>query len=118
MKDAAHLQSMGAYVKGEEDDGGVVKFEREGIAKHAQDLANRAKENLEGSLVGLDVVMVVNNTQRQKALKRMRTRSHTRGFGAGKRRYLGTGCVTATPTDTSRQHCRNRWGTCIVERCR
>ena len=83
VKDAAHLQSMDAYVEGEEDDGGVVKLDREGIAKHAQEFANRAKENWEGSLVGLGGIVVGINTQRQKAWIRMRTRSHTRGLGAG-----------------------------------
>jgi len=54
MQDEGHLSSFGISVEGE-----GVKFEREGIAKHAQGLANRVKGNLEASLVGLGVDVIV-----------------------------------------------------------
>lgn len=52
MQDVQHLESLGINVDGE------VKFDREGIANHAKNLASRVKGNLENSLVGLgcDVV--------------------------------------------------------------
>ena len=52
MKDAKHLESMGITVAGE------VEFDRQGIADHATNLANRVKGNLEASLVGLGVEVV------------------------------------------------------------
>ena len=35
-----------------------IKFDREGVAAHAKNLANKVKGNLEGSLVALGVDMV------------------------------------------------------------
>jgi dihydrolipoamide dehydrogenase len=52
MKDTSHLESMGIQVEGE------VKFDRQGIADHAKNLANRVKGNLEASLVGLGVDVI------------------------------------------------------------
>eukprot|EP00545_Synedropsis_sp_CCMP1620_P002977 CAMPEP_0119022222 /NCGR_PEP_ID=MMETSP1176-20130426/27506_1 /TAXON_ID=265551 /ORGANISM="Synedropsis recta cf, Strain CCMP1620" /LENGTH=507 /DNA_ID=CAMNT_0006976997 /DNA_START=27 /DNA_END=1546 /DNA_ORIENTATION=+ len=52
MKNAAHLGDMGITVEGE------VKFDREGIAAHAKNLATRVKGNLEASLVGLGVDVI------------------------------------------------------------
>ena len=43
MKDAHHLKAFGIAV-------GSVTFDREGVAKHAQQLADNVKANLEGSL--------------------------------------------------------------------
>jgi dihydrolipoamide dehydrogenase len=48
MKDAKHLESMGITV-----DPASIVFDRQGIANHAKNLANKVKGNLEGSLVGL-----------------------------------------------------------------
>lgn len=52
MRDEDHLKSMGIKVAGE------VEYDRQGIADHAKNLANRVKGNLEGSLIalGCDVV--------------------------------------------------------------
>ena len=47
-----HLEQFGIKVDGE------VKFDREGVANHAKQLANRVKGNLEGSLVALGVDIV------------------------------------------------------------
>jgi len=55
MKDAGHLAEMGITVEGSEE---TVTFEREGIKAHAQNLANKVKGNLEGSLVGLGVDVI------------------------------------------------------------
>lgn len=52
MKDAKHLADLGISVDGE------VKFDRQGIADHAKNLANRVKGNLEASLIGLGVDVV------------------------------------------------------------
>mmetsp|Transcript_29271 Transcript_29271/g.44285 ORF Transcript_29271/g.44285 Transcript_29271/m.44285 type:complete len:523 (+) Transcript_29271:165-1733(+) len=52
MRDAHHLKDLGIEVEGE------VKFDREGIAAHAKNLANRVKGNLEASLVGLGVDVI------------------------------------------------------------
>jgi dihydrolipoamide dehydrogenase len=52
MKNAAHLSDMGIVVDGE------VKYDRQGIADHAKNLANRVKGNLEASLTGLGVDVV------------------------------------------------------------
>jgi dihydrolipoamide dehydrogenase len=52
MTNAHHLKDMGIHVEGE------VKFDREGIAAHAKNLANRVKGNLESSLVGLGVSVI------------------------------------------------------------
>jgi dihydrolipoamide dehydrogenase len=52
MTNADHLKDMGIHVEGE------VKFDREGIAAHAKNLANRVKGNLESSLVGLGVSVI------------------------------------------------------------
>ena len=51
MQNEEHLASLGIEV-------GDVKFNREGIAAHAKNLANRVKGNLEASLVGLGVDVV------------------------------------------------------------
>lgn len=53
MQDVEHLASLGIEVEDES-----VKFDREGIAAHAKNLANRVKGNLEMSLVGLGVDVV------------------------------------------------------------
>lgn len=47
MKNDGHLAELGITVEGE------VKFDRQGIADHAKNLANRVKGNLEGSLKAL-----------------------------------------------------------------
>jgi len=52
MRDSKHLEGMGIEVEGE------VKYDVEGIAAHAKNLANRVKGNLEASLVGLGVDVV------------------------------------------------------------
>mmetsp|Transcript_46865 Transcript_46865/g.99536 ORF Transcript_46865/g.99536 Transcript_46865/m.99536 type:complete len:531 (+) Transcript_46865:129-1721(+) len=52
MKAEQHLEGFGIRVEGE------VKFDREGVANHAKQLANRVKGNLEGSLVALGVDIV------------------------------------------------------------
>jgi dihydrolipoamide dehydrogenase len=52
MQNAAHLESMGIMVKGE------VTYDRQGIADHAKNLANRVKGSLEASLLGLGVSVV------------------------------------------------------------
>lgn len=52
MRDSSHLASLGVKVEGS------VEFDREGIAAHAKNLANRVKGNLEASLVGLGVEVV------------------------------------------------------------
>jgi dihydrolipoamide dehydrogenase len=51
MKNAHHLAEMGITVP-------EVHYDREGIASHAKNLANRVKGNLEASLVGLGVQVV------------------------------------------------------------
>eukprot|EP00816_Leptocylindrus_hargravesii_P011001 CAMPEP_0196819436 /NCGR_PEP_ID=MMETSP1362-20130617/70558_1 /TAXON_ID=163516 /ORGANISM="Leptocylindrus danicus, Strain CCMP1856" /LENGTH=529 /DNA_ID=CAMNT_0042197929 /DNA_START=9 /DNA_END=1598 /DNA_ORIENTATION=+ len=52
MRDETHLADMGIKVSGS------VEYDRQGIADHAKNLANRVKGNLEGSLValGCDVI--------------------------------------------------------------
>ena len=52
MQAESHLSEFGITVEGE------VKFDREGVANHAKQLANRVKGNLEGSLVALGVDIV------------------------------------------------------------
>lgn len=52
MQNTKHLEDMGIKVSGE------VAFDREGIAMHAKNLANRVKGNLESSLVGLGVDVI------------------------------------------------------------
>ncbi|GAX18896.1 dihydrolipoamide dehydrogenase [Fistulifera solaris] len=52
MKNDEHLKSLGITVDGE------VKYDRQGIADHATNLANRVKGNLEASLVGLGVQVI------------------------------------------------------------
>ena len=52
MKDAAHLSGFGIEVEGE------VKYDRQGVADHAKQLANKVKGNLENSLVALGVDIV------------------------------------------------------------
>ena len=47
MRDAAHLAELGIKVDGK------VEYDRQGIADHAKNLANRVKGNLEGSLTAL-----------------------------------------------------------------
>lgn len=51
MQNEAHLASMGIKVQ-------AVEYDREGIAAHAKNLANKVKSNLEGSLVGLGVEVI------------------------------------------------------------
>ena len=51
MKDEHHLKSLGIAV-------GDVQFEREGVANHAQQLADKVKSNLEMSLKGLGVEII------------------------------------------------------------
>ncbi len=51
MSDTEHLKSMGVSTTG-------VTFDRQGIADHAKNLANRVKGNLEGSLKGLGIDIV------------------------------------------------------------
>lgn len=52
MKAESHLKDMGIRVEG------TVEFDREGIAAHAKNLANRVKGNLESSLIGLGVTVI------------------------------------------------------------
>lgn len=52
MQADEHLEQFGIKVDGE------VKFDREGVANHAKQLANKVKGNLEGSLVALSVDIV------------------------------------------------------------
>mmetsp|Transcript_2309 Transcript_2309/g.3347 ORF Transcript_2309/g.3347 Transcript_2309/m.3347 type:complete len:545 (+) Transcript_2309:34-1668(+) len=52
MKDAAHLSDLGIAVEGD------VTYDRERIAAHAKNLANRVKGNLENSLIALGVDVV------------------------------------------------------------
>jgi dihydrolipoamide dehydrogenase len=52
MRAAEHLSEFGIKVEGE------VTYDREGVARHARQLANRVKGNLEGSLVALGVDIV------------------------------------------------------------
>lgn len=52
MRNSHHLESLGIKVNGE------VEYDREGIAAHAKNLANRVKGNLEASLVGLGVNVI------------------------------------------------------------
>lgn len=52
MKAEEHLSGFGITVEGE------VKFDREAVAAHAEQLANKVKGNLEGSLVSLGVDIV------------------------------------------------------------
>lgn len=52
MKNIDHLASMGVKVEG------TVEYDREGIAAHAKNLANRVKDSLQASLEGLGVSVV------------------------------------------------------------
>lgn len=52
MRASQHLSEFGIKVEG------TVEYDREGVAKHAKQLANRVKGNLEGSLVALGVDIV------------------------------------------------------------
>lgn len=52
MRNTEHLASLGINVEG------TVEYDREGIAAHAKNLANRVKGNLEASLVGLGVSVI------------------------------------------------------------
>jgi len=52
MQDAKHLAELGITVEGK------VDYDRQGIADHAKNLANRVKGNLEASLTGLGVDVV------------------------------------------------------------
>lgn len=52
MQNAAHLKDMGISVTGE------VTYDRQGIADHAKNLANKVKGSLEASLIGLGVSVV------------------------------------------------------------
>lgn len=52
MQATSHLREFGITVEGQ------VKYDREGVANHAKQLANRVKSNLEGSLVALSVDIV------------------------------------------------------------
>lgn len=49
------MSEFGITVEGGRDS---IKFDREGVANHAKQLANRVKGNLEGSLVALGVDIV------------------------------------------------------------
>lgn len=51
MQDAEHLKSLGVSATG-------VTFDRQKIADHAKNLANRVKGNLEGSLKGLGITVM------------------------------------------------------------
>ena len=51
MKDEHHLRSLGITV-------GDVQYDRQGVANHASQLANKVKANLEGSLKGLGVDII------------------------------------------------------------
>jgi dihydrolipoamide dehydrogenase len=53
MQNAAHLKDMGITVQA-----GAVTYDRQGIADHAKNLANRVKGSLEASLLGLGVSVV------------------------------------------------------------
>ncbi|KAL3776204.1 hypothetical protein HJC23_011071 [Cyclotella cryptica] len=55
MQNEEHLSEFGITVEGGAQS---VKFDREGVANHAKQLANRVKGNLEGSLVALGVDIV------------------------------------------------------------
>ena len=55
MQNESHLSEFGITVEG---GASSVKFDREGVANHAKQLANRVKGNLEGSLVALGVDIV------------------------------------------------------------
>ncbi|KAL3810796.1 hypothetical protein ACHAXA_006826 [Cyclostephanos tholiformis] len=52
MRATEHLGEFGIKVEGE------VTYDREGVARHAKQLANRVKGNLEGSLVALGVDII------------------------------------------------------------
>lgn len=52
MQNASHLKDMGISVQGK------VTYDRQGIADHAKNLANRVKGSLEASLIGLGVSVV------------------------------------------------------------
>jgi dihydrolipoamide dehydrogenase len=52
MQNALHLKDMGIVVQGH------VTYDRQGIADHAKNLANRVKGSLEASLLGLGVSVV------------------------------------------------------------
>ena len=51
MKNEHHLKSLGIAV-------GDVRYDRQGVANHAQQLADKVKYNLEASLKGLDVEII------------------------------------------------------------
>ena len=51
MQNAAHLKDLGITVD-------HVSYDREGIAAHAKNLANKVKGNLEASLTGLGVEVI------------------------------------------------------------
>lgn len=55
MQNEGHLSEFGITVEGGKDS---IKYDREGVANHAKQLANRVKGNLEGSLVALGVDIV------------------------------------------------------------
>ena len=52
MRNTEHLASLGVKVEGS------VEYDREGIAAHAKNLANRVKGNLQASLEGLGVNVI------------------------------------------------------------
>lgn len=52
MRDSSHLADLGITVEGE------VQYDRQGIADHAKNLANKVKNNLEASLTSLGVSMI------------------------------------------------------------
>jgi hypothetical protein len=52
MQNEEHLAALGITVDG------AVKYDRAGIAAHAQNLADKVKMNLEGSLTGLGVQVI------------------------------------------------------------
>ena len=54
MRDNSHLEAMGVKLQGD------VTYDRSKVAAHANNLANRVKGNLEGSLTGLGVTVFPN----------------------------------------------------------
>ncbi len=55
MQNEGHLSEFGITVEGGKES---IKYDREGVAGHARQLAERVKGNLEGSLVALGVDIV------------------------------------------------------------
>lgn len=51
MKDAHHLKALGIEV-------GKVSYDRQGVADHAKNLANKVKANLENSLKVMSMIVL------------------------------------------------------------